>query len=179
MSERFEKDEDAPEAAPKGETFERSEEAKSYLKQFLGSPEDYELSDFSHNVCRIFMESPLTDSERCHAEDVLRELSQSVELRVRETLSEQLKTSKILPHDIAIVLANDVESVALPILEFSEVLTDADLVEIVKSKVAPQQSAVARRERRSSVPQSSAMGYARYISPATSLNWSLPSGWRF
>jgi len=151
MSDRFDTDEDDPEASPSDETFERSDVAKSYLKQFLDSPEEHALSDFSHNVCRIFMESPLTDSERRHAEELLRDLAQSVELQVRETLSEQLKTSRILPHDVAVVLANDVESVALPILEFSEVLTDADLMEIIKSKGAPQQSAIARRETVSEV----------------------------
>jgi uncharacterized protein (DUF2336 family) len=151
MSDGFDKNEHADKSSSEGGVFQRSASAKSYLKQFLDSPEEYELSDFSHNVCRIFMESPLTDSERHHAEDVLRELSQSVELQVRETLAEQLKTSTILPHDIAIVLANDVESVALPILEFSEVLTDADLMEIVKSKGPPQQNAVARRETVSEV----------------------------
>ncbi len=151
MSDGFDKNERTDKGSLADGAFQRSDSAKSYLKRFLDSPEEYELSDFSHNVCRIFMESPLTDSERHHAEEVLRELSQSVELRVRETLAEQLKTSTILPHDIAVVLANDVESVALPILEFSEVLTDADLIEIVKSKGPPQQNAVARRETVSEV----------------------------
>ena len=51
----------------------------------------------------------------------------------------------MLPHDIALSLAHDVETVALPMIQYSEVLTDADLIEIVKSREESYQSAVASR----------------------------------
>ena len=137
---------------PEGELPESSESfgsvarAKSYLRGYLDNPEDQALADFSHNVCRIYMESPLSEGERAHAEELLRDLSHSVEVRVRETLSQQLKTSAILPHDVAVYLANDIESVALPMIEFSEVLTDSDLIDIINNKGTSHQTAVARRE---------------------------------
>jgi uncharacterized protein (DUF2336 family) len=54
--------------------------------------------------------------------------------RVRRALSEALKTLPDAPHDIVVTLARDSEaSVASPVLEFSPVLTDEDLQEVIRS----------------------------------------------
>ena len=53
------------------------------------------------------------------------------EVRVREALAQNLKENPDLPHDVALSLAQDVDQVALPILQFSDVLTDDDLIEII------------------------------------------------
>lgn len=90
--------------------------------------------------------SALTDRERHLAMDIVRAMVKDAEVRVREALSRNLKTSHDLPHDVAVSLARDVESVALPMLEFSTVLTDADLVEIVRRSSGSKQVAVARRK---------------------------------
>ena len=50
-----------------------------------------------------------------------------------------------MPHDVAVKLANDIESVALPILEDSDVLTEDDLTQIIKSGAATKQEAIAGR----------------------------------
>lgn len=126
--------------------FKDPEVTRYYLKEFLENSEVSEMAAFSYNVCEIFQESPLSPGEREEAEALLRDLAHSVELGVREVLAMQLKTSKILPNDIAVELANDVESVALPILEYSEVLSDKDLVDIIRAKGSAQQCAVARRK---------------------------------
>ena len=47
--------------------------------------------------------------------------------------------------DVAKTLAQDVDSVALPVLQFSEVLSDADLIEIVRTQGAVKQTAIASR----------------------------------
>ena len=83
--------------------------------------------------------------ERRIAEDIFRTLLRDAEVRVREALSSELKSSPDLPHDVALALAHDVESVALPILEFCDVLTDEDLVEIVRGQSAVKQVAIAQR----------------------------------
>ncbi len=88
----------------------------------------------------------LTERERVLAMDIVRAMVKDAEVRVREALSRNLKTSHDLPHDVAVSLARDVESVALPMLEFSTVLTDADLVEIVRRSSGSKQVAVARRK---------------------------------
>src|SRR3546814_13734751 len=78
----------------------------------------------------------MTDAERRLAEDIFRKLAADAELLVREALSANLKTTADLPHDLALALARDVDSVSLPMLKYSEVLTDDDLISIVRGKDA-------------------------------------------
>ncbi|HEY9537397.1 MAG TPA: DUF2336 domain-containing protein [Kiloniellaceae bacterium] len=88
----------------------------------------------------------MTDAERRLAEDIFRKLAADAELLVREALSANLKTTADLPHDLALALARDVDSVSLPMLKYSEVLTDDDLIAIVRGKdAAAQQVAIAQR----------------------------------
>lgn len=87
-----------------------------------------------------------SDSERRLAEEIFRIMARDVEVQVREALSEHLKECPQIPHDVALSLAKDVDSVAIPVLEFSQVLTEDDLVEIINASDAAKQSAVARRE---------------------------------
>jgi uncharacterized protein (DUF2336 family) len=93
----------------------------------------------------------LTESERKLAIDIIRIMAKDAAVRVREALSQNLKSSTALPHDVALALARDVESVSLPILEFSEILTDVDLVSLVKSASGKGQTAIARRASISAV----------------------------
>lgn len=87
----------------------------------------------------------LSARERKMAEDIFRLMVKDAEIRVRQALSRQLKENPTVPHDVAMALARDVDDVALPMLQFSDVLTDEDLVEIVKSQSPDKQVAVARR----------------------------------
>ena len=68
------------------------------------------------------------------AEEIFRLMVRDAEVRVREALSANLKSNPRLPHDVAIALAKDVDSVALPMLSVSEVLTPDDLIQIVASQ---------------------------------------------
>ena len=67
--------------------------------------------------------------------------------RVRRALSEALKTLPDAPHDIVFTLALDSEAtVATPVLEFSPVLTDEDLKEVIRaSPLTAQLVAISRR----------------------------------
>jgi len=64
---------------------------------------------------------------------------------VRRALAVTLKSSEILPHDVAVKLARDVESISLPLLNFSPVFTDDDLSEIVRLGGPVRQLAIAKR----------------------------------
>ncbi len=96
-------------------------------------------------VAGQFSAAALGDGERRIAEDILRGLMKDAEVRVREALAAQLKDYSGLPHDMALTLARDVESVSLPVLQFSDVLTDEDLIAIVRSGSAEKQIAIAGR----------------------------------
>ena len=94
------------------------------------------------------LESPrLNEAELQIAHDIIRAMAKDVEVSVRQALSQSLRHASRLPHDVAVKLANDIESVALPILTHSEVLTDDDLAAIVSSGASKQQEAIAGREK--------------------------------
>lgn len=67
------------------------------------------------------------------AEQIFRLLCQQAEVEVRKALSENLMSNTSIPHDIVLSLARDVEEVSAPVLEFSEILTEQDLLEIIQS----------------------------------------------
>lgn len=92
-----------------------------------------------------FDDASLSEAERRIAEDIFRALVKDTEVLVREALAAHLKSTPELPHDVALALARDVDSVALPMLKFSEVLTDGDLIEIVRGQEPAKQVAIAQR----------------------------------
>ncbi|MGY8991079.1 MAG: DUF2336 domain-containing protein [Rhodospirillales bacterium] len=93
-----------------------------------------------------FTQGTLSSHEQGMAQEIFRLLLNDAAVRVREAMALNLKECPGLPHDVAVALANDVQSVALPVLEFSEVLTDDDLVEIIKSQGEEKQIAIAGRK---------------------------------
>jgi uncharacterized protein (DUF2336 family) len=82
------------------------------------------------------------------ANDIFRILLKDVEMRIRAGISEQLAHCPQAPHDIILALAQDEADVAAPVLEFSGVLSESDLLSIVRSThEVLKLRAVARRER--------------------------------
>ena len=61
----------------------------------------------------------MSAAERKLAEDIFRRLAADAEILVREALAANLKSTPDLPHDLAVALAKDVDSVSLPVLKFS------------------------------------------------------------
>lgn len=93
-----------------------------------------------------FMRGELTERERCVARAIFACLARDTEVEVRRTLAEQIKCSPLLPNSIARQLAEDVEAVAVPILECSQALSDEDLLAVIAAGNTAKQRAVARRE---------------------------------
>ncbi len=98
-------------------------------------------------ICRTFRTADLSPTERALATDLLKFMAQDAVDMVRRALAVTLKNSPELPRLVALKLAADVENIATPILENSPVLTDVDLIEILRSKAAAKVIAVARRPR--------------------------------
>lgn len=96
-------------------------------------------------IATNFNRATLSDTERGIAEDIFRIMLNDAEVRVREALSINLMESSTVPHDVALALANDVNSVSLPMLNSSEVLTDSDLIEIISSQNEDKQVAISGR----------------------------------
>ena len=121
------------------------------VQRLITNPSGEARAETAAKVAEAFDRGALSDSERALAEEIFRVMVQDAEVKVRESLASHLKSSANLPHDVAVKMAKDVEQVALPVLEFSKVLSDADLVEIIRSSSAEKQTAVAKRAEVSGV----------------------------
>jgi uncharacterized protein (DUF2336 family) len=100
----------------------------------------------ARKLCQKIDRAPLTAEERAVAAEILRIMAADSAELVRRALATTLKASPLLPRDVALRLARDVESVCLPVLTFSPVFSDEDLADIVRLGGPIRQLAVARRE---------------------------------
>ncbi len=99
----------------------------------------------AHKICRRMGESELDEVDRAKAQDILRIMAADAAELVRRALAVTLRDSPLVPRDVAMRLARDVESIALPILSNSPAFDDADLVEIVRIGGPVRQVAIASR----------------------------------
>ena len=99
----------------------------------------------AHKICRHIEKNGLAPEDRAQAQEILRVMAADAAELVRRALSVTLRASPLVPHDVALKLAHDVESVAFPILNFSPVFTDEDLVEIIRIGGPVRQVAIASR----------------------------------
>ena len=119
--------------------------SKADVARLLQDPSTGMRAGTAAKVATEFSVGNLSAEERTLAEEIFRLMLRDAEVRVRQALSEKLKESPMVPRDVAIGLAGDVAEVAAPMLESSSVLTDADLLEIVRSHPADHQIAIAKR----------------------------------
>ncbi|MGB3456761.1 MAG: DUF2336 domain-containing protein [Litorimonas sp.] len=96
-------------------------------------------------IGRMMRDAPLGDAERRLAALLFDTLSQDVTEEVRRALAVTLRLSPHLPRSVANRLANDVDSIALPILSSSPVVTDDDLICILRSRAGAKARAIASR----------------------------------
>jgi uncharacterized protein (DUF2336 family) len=115
------------------------------VARLLSDPSPQHRAETAEKLADGFEKGSLTAPERKLAEDIFRLMVKDAEERVRRVLSQHLKSCRDVPHEVAAALARDVESVAIPMLTYSEVLTDEDLIEIVKSQGEAHQTAIAGR----------------------------------
>lgn len=99
----------------------------------------------ARKLCRSIDAAPLSKEDRESAGEILRLMAADAAELVRKTIAETLRASIDVPRDVALKLARDVESISLPMLNFSPVFTDADLIDIVRLGGPVRQLAIARR----------------------------------
>lgn len=88
-----------------------------------------------------------SEAETKLANEIFRLLLKDTESKVRASMAEHLKANPQVPHDIIWALANDHHEVAAGVLECSHVLTEDDLVAIVRAtREHPKLKAVAKRD---------------------------------
>ena len=94
---------------------------------------------------RTIDRAELDDEQRALAAEILRVMAADAAELVRRALAVTLKQSDVVPRDVANKLARDVESIALPMLNFSPAFSDGDLAEIVRLGGPVRQVAIAKR----------------------------------
>jgi uncharacterized protein (DUF2336 family) len=120
------------------------------VRRICDSGDERARADAARKVCQRISFADLGASDQAAAEQIVRILAADAADRVRRALAVTLQRSDQLPHDVARKLAEDIESIAVPVIAGSPVLTDEDLVEIVRGGDAIRQTAVASRPRVSS-----------------------------
>ena len=116
------------------------------VERLAANPSGEARAETAAKLAGDYGRASLTSSELQLAQEIFRLMLHDAEVRVREALSANLKSNPIIPRDIAMALASDVDSVAIPMLESSEVLTTEDLIEIVRSQNPAKQVAIANRQ---------------------------------
>jgi uncharacterized protein (DUF2336 family) len=132
----------------------------SDIRTLIKGPTEGERAHAAHKICRCIDELELTEEERTHAATIMAIMAQDAAVLVRRALAVALKNSTKLPRDIANMLARDIESIALPVILNSPILTDSDLVEIVRASPPAKQIAVASRETLSTTVTGAIAEYA-------------------
>ncbi len=104
-----------------------------------------ERAEATRSLARAWLTSDLTDDDRAAAEGALLMLLDDASPLVRQAMAEVFARSTEAPAAIVQALSLDQPTVAIPVLEHSPLLIDADLVDIVATGNCETQCAVARR----------------------------------
>jgi len=115
------------------------------IRRLIKATDDDDRASAAHKLCRSMDRAELTDDDRAAAQKILRMLAEDAAELVRRAMAVTLKSSDLIPNDVARKLAADVDSVALPIIGFSPAFDDEDLIEIVRAGSAVRQTAIAAR----------------------------------
>ncbi len=116
------------------------------VRRLVKGKTDEERAVAAHKICRSIDQAPLSRQERQSAEAIMEIMARDAADLVRRSLAVTLKNSPHLPRHLAKKLAEDIDSIAFPIISSSPSLTDDDLIDVVRSGAALRQVAVAKRK---------------------------------
>jgi uncharacterized protein (DUF2336 family) len=125
-----------------------------------------ERAEATRSLARAWLISDLSEDDRAAAEGALLMLLDDASPLVRQAMAEVFSRSAEAPAAIVQALALDQASVALPVLEYSPLLIDADLVDIVATGDCAMQCAIARRTH---LPASVCAAIAEVGTPSAAL----------
>src|SRR5580658_8885361 len=125
-----------------------------------------ERAEATRSLARAWLISDLSEEDHAAAEGALLMLLDDASPLVRQAMAEVFAHSTSAPAAIVQALSLDQPSVALPVLEHSPLLIDADLVEIVATGNCEMQCAIARRIN---LPASVCAAIAEVGTPAAAL----------
>src|SRR5476649_624758 len=125
-----------------------------------------ERAEATRSLARAWLISDLSEDDRAGAEGALLMLLDDASPLVRQAMAEVFARSADAPAAIVQALSLDQASIALPVLEHSPLLIDADLVDIIATGNCETQCAIARRIN---LPASVCAAIAEVGTPAAAL----------
>ncbi|GHF25063.1 hypothetical protein GCM10017044_19800 [Kordiimonas sediminis] len=123
----------------------------SQLKELLilaQSKSSESRSRLVENITDLFLsdQGRLSEHERALMSDILSKLIGQVEADIRRELAEALVKSGVDFPDVAKMLSNDEIEIARPLLERSKLLTDPDLIEVIRMRTDEHRMSITMRE---------------------------------
>ncbi len=103
-------------------------------------------SRIAEKIGKGYGSGDFSESEITLANEIFRLLTKDTEIKVRKLIAMELKDAHNVPHDIIMKLAQDHHEVATPVLQYSTVLSEDDLIAIVlATREHPKLRAIASR----------------------------------
>lgn len=135
--------------------FEKSPDVAPILVRLYDSHRLYSLASDETPLARAELTSAVVEllgknlapREQELVSDVLISLMRQAEQDLRQAIAERLAVIETAPLRVVLHIANDDISIAAPMLKFSKVLSDLDLLYIIKGKTPEYWQAIAQRER--------------------------------
>ncbi|HEY8594020.1 MAG TPA: DUF2336 domain-containing protein [Devosiaceae bacterium] len=132
-------------------TQEVEENVKAFttFRVLNGESDSSERDQLFRNMAQLyaFVSDRCDDEQVSQYDEVLCQLADLVEAEARAHVAKLLAPLDRAPGTVVVKLANDSIEVAQPLLEFSNVLSDDDLIEIVAQKTEGHRVAIAGREK--------------------------------
>ena len=116
------------------------------IERLSADPSSVARAATASKVASAWKAAGLTPEARVEAEQILHLLAKDAIVAVRQALSDHLKDASSLPAGLAMTLARDIDSVAVPLLLESKAFSDEDLIEIAATQGSNKQVAIAGRK---------------------------------
>ena len=116
------------------------------IRRLIKAPTEEERALSAYKICRRIAADGLSGDERQAANQILQLMAQDAAELVRRALAVTLKSSPHLPREIALKLAKDIDTIAVPILAFSPSFTDEDLLRVLDATSEIKHIAIAQRD---------------------------------
>lgn len=126
---------------------DQGERAFSSFRVLNGEHSNSEREQLFRNMAQLFsyVSDRCDDEQVAQYDEVLCQLAELVEVEARVHVAKLLAPLERAPGTVVVKLANDDIEVAKPLLEFSNVLSDDDLIDIVSSQSEAHRIAIAGR----------------------------------
>lgn len=119
----------------------------AHLQSLRADPGGPARAAVARDLAGAFADGQLSDAQRTLACRIFEALARDVDASVRRILSRQLCSSPMLPPELARRLAADIDAVACPVLQASQVLGDDDLLAVMASAGPAKLRAISGREQ--------------------------------